>query len=207
MLMKSSLVLLLAMTLVLGFASCASASFSVQVGVPVGSEYYEDGYGTTAATGFALGIEAMLGDSFKLGLDYLSENDTYYHNLGIKGGYRLLNNDAFQLDVFAAYHMFDLYTPPSDNGNYVALGADAAFSLSDSLSIGASVEYAVSGSFTWGSDVCDLKVFGYALNVTYLFTENWGVSVGYSYINFDLPGTSWNPCGFKGFTASAIYSF
>ncbi|HBF35981.1 MAG TPA: hypothetical protein DDW50_01515 [Firmicutes bacterium] len=168
-------------------------------------------------SGLLLGFETSL-DKFKLGAEYglwstdeysSKENgvkdpdDNYSEDLvvaEVKGGYRVVDQNRFKLDLTMGVLDLSYKETVKENGssskskNNISgnmIGVDGTVNFSDKASLQGTVAYSLVGAYVMGLD--DPSLTEIKLKYNYALTDNWGLGLGYrAYLlsgKYDGPGS------------------
>lgn len=222
--MKKLVVLVLTVCMVLAFTSIVLADNGGNVYVDymlngnlkcdIESSLLGDSNGDFDASLVNIGFDYLL-NNFKFGAEYRNgtidaSEEADYTVLKLMGGYRVIDNDSFKLDIKGEYN--DVTTDLSRKLDItgISVGANVIF-LFENAYLEGSLGYSLSADAKSDgkkiSDV-DVNLYDYRIKYTYLFTDKFGVSAGYSnYVNvldMDIVKTSYS---IGGFTLGATYHF
>jgi opacity protein-like surface antigen len=146
--------------------------------------------------GFAVGGEYNF-DKFKVGLEYLSgteENgkptggDQDYRTYEIKAGYRVFQNDQFNLDATLGYYN-EKYKDVDRKIKGAILGADASYKINDKFALSGSVGFSVDGDIDAPGlyyDGNDADILIGKIQGSYNFTDQIAGFLGYRYVSSDI---------------------
>lgn len=181
--------------------------------------------------GFLLGGEFQFNNRFIAGIEYfsLSYNDFEYKffpekpDFGVdvtafklKGGYRIVATDRFTLDGILAYqsHKHDFGTGvdiEEFSYNGFLLGTDLSFEFTQKASLVISVGYSISDSCKASNEHDSIKLdasfTNYAVKFNYLFSENFGASLGYRAYSLDMDNFEVSAIEINGFAIGVFYKF
>jgi len=178
---------------------------------------------------YLLGVEVPL-DQFKVVVEYAkdkteattdSDGDSVAERkcttYMIKGGYRLLQTDVFQLYGDLSYSSLKWDTSTNPKYSPIMIGVDGKYAISERMFVSGNLDYAVSGKLKTDmieTDSTDYMVF--KVKYTYQLTKNLNAAVGYTWskMKYKFSSTS---VGFTsdssltstdtGFTLGVTYNF
>jgi hypothetical protein len=164
---------------------------------------------------YLIGVEVPL-DQFKVVAEYgkstakysdidSSSEDNKVTTLLVKGGYRLLQNDAFQLYGDLSYSNLK-----GDGSKYspIMIGVDGKYALNEKMFVSGNLDYAVSGKYKVdGSEDTKTDYMVFKAKYTYQLTENLGAVVGYNYSNMKIKYDDAAKSTDTGFTLGVAYNF
>ncbi|HBF39024.1 MAG TPA: hypothetical protein DDW50_17115 [Firmicutes bacterium] len=223
---KKKVMLLTAMVAMLIFsvatsAFAASAYFDYTLGGKDKENYPFDPADPTAPTSYKadldnylLGVEIPI-NQFKVTAEYSKDKakidgaslkSNYYL---LKGGYRLLQSDVFQLYGDLSYISMKWDTDDNEKYSPIMIGVDGKYSIAGNMFVSGNLDYAVSGKAKAdGSPDTDTDYMAAKVKYTYLFTEKFGAAVGYDWSNRKIKATEGD---YKytdtGFTLGVTYNF
>ena len=155
-------------------------------------------------------------NQYKVGLEYANIKDKNIPGIGdittesyeLKGGYRFIEADAFQL-----YGNLSYYKENKDrkNANYAAciLGVDGIYDFNQNLNVDGTVGVSVNGKYKADPNIdIDGDLVQFKVKLNYLFIDNIGASLGYRYYGLKEKfnsGEHWEK--HKAFTLGLSYNF
>jgi hypothetical protein len=211
--------------LILALVGCMIMSLSL---VTMASNVYVEGFGGGTwkndinnqdgdlDLGFAVGGEYNFLDRYKINLEYLSStqeeadngHDLDYDSYTVKFGYRVVQSDAFNLDVTLGYYD-ESYDDNADTEiDGVLIGADLSYLFNPKFSISGSLGYSVDGSIDAKGksyDGNDADILAFKIQGNYHFTDKYSGYVGYRYVSSDID--SYDKITNYGPTFGAIFNF
>ena len=164
------------------------------------------------------GVDIPLGN-WKISAEYTPETK-WWQNIEqvsgytIKGGYSFVNNDNVRigLNLGVYYQNFNGPTYYYRYNNDTTIGLDGSFKLSNKFKLDLSYDNFLSGnaiekySNSTTTTTYDIKTLQTGkIKCTYLFNQNWGISLGYRSIIEQANG--WNKFTFGGANLGLLYQF
>jgi long-subunit fatty acid transport protein len=178
--------------------SCAAMASNAYVGGVVGGKWDNNiaDQDDDLDLGFIVGGEYNFLDKFKVGLEYLSgtekdmgNDDLDYDSYEVKFGYRVLENDKFNMDVTLSYYDENYDSDDNDEVDGVILGTDLSYLFNDKFSLSGSLGFSVDGTYSSDNqtyDDNDADILIVKAQGNYNINERWSAFLGYHYVNSDV---------------------
>ncbi|HBE80820.1 MAG TPA: hypothetical protein DDW65_23990 [Firmicutes bacterium] len=143
---------------------------------------------------FLLGVEVPL-DQYKVVFEYgkgtikYDTGDTDTTAFMLKGGYRLVQNDAFQLYGDLSYSHLSWDASGDPKYSPIMIGVDGKYAINERMFVSGNLDFAVSGKYDNGSDKTDTDYTVAKVKYTYLLSNQIGVAAGYNWSEMKPDGS------------------